>query len=615
LSEPASTAEDQAGAAALWAALAPALAARGRLRISRDGGRSYPARGERPVTDRLPNQPAAVLLYDNAGCAPVVVFDLDASRGGIDAIARDLRLLTAALRRAGARSWFTDHSPSGGRHLYLPLAEAAPVGEVAQLMRGMRRVLATLDQVPMVNPAAGCIRPPGARHRSGGHQVLDGTLEAATAALSAPNSPESWSALLAEAATYLPVDVDQPRRPGDVDEHQDAAELRLEPLRGFTGPSADYERIARTGVYDTERYASPSEARQAVLWAAVAAGWSLRDVVSRLEDGTWRGLASMYARYAPGHRRPTLAREWHKGHAFEKQRREAAGNSSVRVCTTSSPKTHRGAPEGSTVQQQVRTWLNAIDLLSQTTDDLSHRAVLYALAEAAILSGSVVLEFGNRSLAIATGLDQSTVGRILRDLVDAPSDRALIDLIRTATGTRANTYTLIVPPLLRAAAEAKPWRRGRVHAIRPAFRELGLTAAFVYAALEQVNGPLPGRDIAREARIGVTATYEALATLSAWGLAERTSAGWTVGPASPVRVAEHVDAVQAMREQIARYRAERLEWWRYLGIIDSKAPLRTLPAPPAPPPLPPDLADSETSLQLVERILGATVIEEHSVAG
>ena len=61
--------------------------------------------------------------------------------------------------------------------------------------------------------------------------------------------------------------------------------------------AADYLRIATTGLYDTGRYRSPSEARQAVLAAAVSAGLTLPQVLTRIDTGVWPGLASFYTRY------------------------------------------------------------------------------------------------------------------------------------------------------------------------------------------------------------------------------------------------------------------------------------------------------------------------------
>ncbi|MDN5899591.1 MAG: MarR family transcriptional regulator, partial [Brachybacterium sp.] len=537
-----------------WAALAPRLAARGRMRVSRDGGRNYPRRGERRVSADVPNQPAAVLVYDDNGCAPVLCLDLDTSKGGQEAVDRDFLSLSGLLNRVGA-AWFSDSSPNAGRHIYVPLAAPLPYAEARAAVLAFAARTPTLDPLPMLGLTEGCIRPPGARHRTGGHQGLQEPLAVALAALNAPTTPEVWHRLVSELPTV-------PTSPGSGTQTADdtTVVVQLDRLRGFTEPDADFQRIARTGEYP-DRYASPSEARQAVVWSAVACGWAFPDLIRRLEDGTWPGLASFYARYSPAHRHTAITRDWHAAVRHEKRRRAKAGNSSVRVCTTSPRKSQRGAHSRTTTNQRVREWLAAVDLLLGPEQDLAHRIVLYALAEAAVLTDSLTVEHGNRSLAIATGLDQSTVGRVLRRLVDEPSDRCLIDLVRPARGVQANLYSLQIPALLEAACAAKPWRRGRVHALRPVFRDLGLPAAFVYAALERLGEPAGGRDLAALARIGPTATYEALATLAAWGLAERVDGGWIRGRAELRQLAEAWGLADAIRDQVERYRAERRTWW------------------------------------------------------
>lgn len=624
----------------LWARLAPRLAARGRVRISRDGGRNYPRRYERPVTTAVPAQPAALLVYDDQGCAPVFVVDLDA-KDACGRIEHDFRALAGLLYRAGLRSWFSDHSPSGGRHVYIPLAEPIPFAEARQVAELLGRRLPTVDPSPLRSIASGCLRPPGARHRSGGHQVLDDPLEDAERALDHPNDIAAWrrfvdelgrhtGPLVAEAAGQAPT-APEDGPPRDVDE--DASSVALTPLPGYSHPSDDFERIARTGDYDMSKYASPSEARQAVLWAATAAGWTLVDVARRVEDGTWPGLASFYARYSPHQRHKALSRDWLRAAAFEKRRREAHGKSPVRLRTTSPHKTHRGESRGhrnelgGSVNQWIREWLAAVELLHGPDSDLAVRAVLYALAEAAILTGRLTVEHGNRSLAIATGLDHSTVGRILKRLDNEPSDRALLQLIKSAHGVYANLYELRIPPLLAPACATKPWRRGRVHAIRPVFRELGLPAAFVYAALEQVEhrgeGPIGGRELAALARVGVTATYDALQTLATHGLVDRVTGGWRLGSASLAQLAEAWGILDAIRAQLTRYRAERAGWHAWLAsrghpvLLTPPDRIGADSSSPAPPPRPaaPERRwydDTTSLLALLEHELGAQSLPDAS---
>lgn len=573
-----------------WRALAAEIAGIPRMRVSYDGGRTYPWKRERDLTEVPPNQPTAVLIYNRSGAARTFCADLDVSRGGKAAVERDYKALTAALTRAGA-SFFADRSPNGGIHVYVPLEVPLPFHDARAAALALAARTPTMDPMPMLGMQHGCIRPPGAFHKSGGHQELIGSLTAAYVATQVRTSATAWARFTAD----LPLSADAAAEiPGDA--------VQLHPRGRHTAPDATYQAIARTGDYDTSRYASDSEARQAVIWSAVAAGLELRDVASRLVDGTWPGLAALYARYRPNSRHQALVRDWNSAVQFEKHRRETTGTGSVRVGTTSGPKTHAG-----TAHQEIRSWVNAVDLVfdQNRRDDLAARAVLYALAEAGQKAGSTVLEFGNRSLAIATGLDQATVGKILNRLVD--EDDPLIDLLRPATGVKANVYSLVIPDRLSTAARRRTWKKGKITGVRAAFRELGLAAAFVYAALERRDGPASGRELAIDARLGVQTTYEALATLQAFNLAVRSPAGWMTGTASLDRLAEAFGITELIKAQIDRYREERRAYWALLGIVrlvdDAGTSIGTYDQDPPPEP-PPD--DDASLMDMLEAALGAT---------
>jgi hypothetical protein len=125
----------------------------------------------------------------------------------------------------------------------------------------------------------GQISPPGARHKSGGWRVLATSLEDARAAVERRCGPEVWAALLAELA----------------------AELREVAPAGSCGDlpdGAELEQAARTGRWDRARYPGRSEARMAILGAAVARGWRLAEVQAAIADGAWRGLGALYERAA-----------------------------------------------------------------------------------------------------------------------------------------------------------------------------------------------------------------------------------------------------------------------------------------------------------------------------
>jgi hypothetical protein len=597
--EPASACRD---AQTAWSSLAEAISGQGRMRVSRDGGRTYPLHRERKITEQLPNQPAAVLIYDNSGCAHTFCIDLDVSKGGVDAVQRDYTTLTSTLRRLGLPH-FADRSPNGGIHIYIPMAEPLPFHDAAGVARALEACTPTLDPMPMFGLTGGCIRPPGSRHKTGGHQELIGTPTAAWEATQHGATPEAWRRFATEVA-FAPTD----RREYGASRAEDdatGAGSSLSPLHRHNAPDSRYQAIARTGEYDTSKYATASEARQAVIWSAVAAGWTFNDVATRVANGTWPGLAALYARYRAGTRHHALLRDWKSAVTFEKKRRTAETTQSVRVHTTREPKTHRGD-----IYEQIRTWVNSVDLEfdQNRRDDLGARAVLMAMAEAAQKSQGTVISFGNRSLAVATGLDQSTVGKILKRL--SAEDDPLVDLIREASGVLAHTYSLRVPDSVADVAGRRTWKRGKMHGVRPAFRELGLAAAFVYAALEQGNEPLSGREVAMQARVGVTTAHEALLLLEAFGLSAKRGGKWVLGGAQLDHLAERFGVREQVQQQLDRYKAERLAYWAYLGIIrlsDNAGTVGTYDPEAAPPP-PPD--NSYTLMDMLEDVLGAHLISE-----
>src|SRR6478609_7077480 len=164
---PAAPPSRQVAAGQAWSVLAPLLAGRPRVRESRNGGHGYLRRWERPLTARLPAAPAAVPIYSAAGDTRVLVVDLDASRGGVEAVRRDAAAIRDLVRAAGGRV-ITDESPSGGMHVYVPFA--APIGfhDARDLALALAARTPTMDPSPNQNLTDGLIRPPGSVHPSGG---------------------------------------------------------------------------------------------------------------------------------------------------------------------------------------------------------------------------------------------------------------------------------------------------------------------------------------------------------------------------------------------------------------------------------------------------------------
>ena len=323
----------------VWAVLAPLLAGRPRVRESRGNGHSYLRRWERPLTTRLPSAPAAVPIYSAAGDTRVLVVDLDSSRGGVEAVRRDATAVAALVRSAGG-DVITDESPSGGRHVYVPLAEPVGFHQARDLALALAARTPTMDPAPNQNLTDGLIRPPGSVHPSGGHQVLHGSLTDAHRLATTGNPPTVLARLrdiLAAELTTLTTQHHTGSPSGD-------ETVSLPRRSGARDLAADYLRIATTGLYDTTRYRSPSEARQAVLDAAVWAGLTLPAVLARIENGTWPGLAAFYTRYRhPKTRRRALLADWQKAIAYvTAQQAKNPRDTLVRKSPTSEPPSHGG---------------------------------------------------------------------------------------------------------------------------------------------------------------------------------------------------------------------------------------------------------------------------------
>ncbi|MDF2048885.1 helix-turn-helix domain-containing protein [Arthrobacter sp. Cr_A7] len=557
-----------------WAALAPVLAGQPRVRLSKDSGKTYPQRHERNLTEALPSVPAAVRIFGKDGTCAAIFLDFDSSVAGQDWVQADVRAVQTWLHSVGAR-WIEDYSPNGGRHVYIPLAQRVTFSEARDLVEALGTRYRTLDKTPHQNLLHGCMRTPGSPHKRGGHQELAMSLSMAYDVARRPNSATVWGAMTKDLAAEI------------------KAVRALRQEETFTASTADapvidkpvgrmsrtMQVLAQTGMYDTNRYASDSDARQAVIVSAAAAGLQLVDVERRMLQGTWPGLASFYARYPARHRLPSLRRDWTSALTYlSKNKATAEGNNNVRRSPTSHPISQAGGikrikspnlisnPDAE--HRHIRTWRSALRIrevnYQQSRTGMARRMVLRALGEAAHMTGSRFIEFGVRSMAVATGLDHTTVALHLREL-RAEKD-PMVTLVEEARGTKGDLYMLTVPEEVRSAAEDASWQKGKIHALRPVFRELGLPAAFVYEALEH-SPAMPTSEIVQVTRLSRSAVHEALEVLAAWNLITRDAGrAWSVVAATSLRqLAEHFGVLDVVAEQVQRYRTDRIIWREWLS--------------------------------------------------
>lgn len=534
----------------------------------------YRSRDERPLTSVRPSAPAAIRIYGADGCCVALCLDLDIGRGGTGAVLADEARLVAWMRARGARV-ITDRSPTGGVHVYVPLAQRTPFETAREIVEALAAAFPTLDPGPHRSLKTGCIRPPGAAHKTTGFQELTTPLATAYDVLRRPNAPE----VLERIRTDLTAGIAAWRA------------LRLAPDPATDGAATDLARprhalsarlraIAELGSYDHARYGSASEARQAVVAGAVAAGWTLADVAVRIADGRWPGLAAMYARYSPKARSISLGKDWHRAHAYLAGRDKRPGSdgseSHARKSHTSAPISQGGPVVGdsSAERDHIRTWRTVLRVVEQHRfpGRRGHlvRFVLRALGESASKTASRYVSFGTRSLAVATGVDHSTVAAALRMLAAEPG--GWLDLIEPARGEKADLYELRIPDDLVDMAAGLGWDAGMAHSLRPAFRELGHVAALVFEAIEAhraatITELVPATGLSRTAVTAAVETLQgyALVDIAIGGGGRQLHARAGRLPA----LAERLGVMEVVAAQLRRYALERQAWRAYLARFEA----------------------------------------------
>src|SRR4029077_19297180 len=162
---------------------------------------------------------------------------------------------------------------------------------------------------------------------------------------------------------------------------------------------AELDRVACTGRWDRSRYPGRSEARIAVLAAAAACGGQWADVRAAVGSGAWTVLAAFYERRSePGRMARLLPYEWRKAIGF------VSGEKNVRHRPTSDKISRPPADESALAAEYglIRAWLTAVLIAAEDPERVRRwggrviavRLVLLALGQAAMVSGSSVLEFG-----------------------------------------------------------------------------------------------------------------------------------------------------------------------------------------------------------------------------
>ncbi|WP_280310274.1 hypothetical protein [Nocardia abscessus] len=580
-----------------FARLAPLLAARRSMRLWNPSLDRYNDRA-RTLTRKLPDQPAAVPIYRD-GRTRLLALDFDSTRGGPAAVDREVERCLGWVREAGGRA-ITDHSTSGGRHILipLPLGDTLDLAEAESLVRALAARLPSLDITPMLNPATGCITPPGSRCKQGGYRRLDGSLDDALDALTARSAPGFVARLrhlvagTAHEVTTARGACAIPRAPRAADDitrevrlwegEGEGARLRAE-YRRRSPLSPTIEGFARDGAAPADgRWTTRagrvdrSAARQSVLASALVRGYSYLDVRAQLPaaGGSWRGFADAYRRYGRG-ADAAMHRDWISACRW------AEHTVPEFLSVTHKQKDTGGTPRLRPAARLQQRWLAAATVWVHAQWSRSPRrwtvlAVLQALAWASAVGGQVargvpVVEFGGRSLSLAAGgLPESTVWGVLRELRDMPG--APILRIRSGRRLHADRYALVT-----AHYGHRPGRphqaqisRARVEPVHPAWKILGLHCRRIHELITH-DGLTTPTDVFAAACMSPSAGYNALAVLTTAGLVSHTHGHLQPGSTGLDAIAHAHGLRQERMQRLARHHQHRAVWKRWLAHRDGPA--------------------------------------------
>lgn len=536
------------------------------------------------VKDEVPAAPWAMYLSGDRSRFDFLCFDLDSSRGNAvyDAGRLSLWLHDLNIPHLVCRS-----GPSGGRHVWIGLAEQVDAPQVKALALLASQLLPSLDPTPLTNPATGCVRPPGAPHRLGGASIPEGPVTPLTNAAVPAEAITALTAFLVDAGAELTAPAAALSRgmAVDADGHPYIAGLK----RPLTA------RV--TALLNAEPAQDASVTLASVLAGCAHARWRYRDVLALVELPAFEHIRTM-------RRSPTAGRLPRTAQGRIRAL-NSAWNGAVRYVAAHPV---NGSGDDRDYADRLATVLAAVEAAQERADAMpglwgadrassaarrgrgthSTRAVLDALCLYLIQSAQPVIEADARRLSADTGYGRTTVSAALLALA-TPTDEtnpesAWIVRVGEADGTRGQRYrlsekfsteqkdrnrsqVLARPGPPSATPSSTYWiaRLGQnLHALRhdtfAAPRSLGRTAGLIFKQLRG-DALVTIEDLIRSTGLDSLRVRSALRRLDVHRIARRLPQGWTSGNELAVdRAADALDVAGYLEQRRARYGVERAVW-------------------------------------------------------
>ncbi len=538
--------------------------------------------GVRRIAHTAPSAPWAVYLAGPDQQYRLLGFDFDVKAGDAEG---DADRFSAFLTDVGIEHIVCVSGPTGGRHIWTSLVEPLPAHIVADIAHLVRDLCPSLDVTPLTNPSTGCLRPPGAPHRYGGHsQVLQGDVSVLSGGGTQPSAVQR---LVSALSTRAWSGRDQAEARGTAVPHDSHGHPYL------PGPRRPLPRFAAAALSEPAALGDASTVLWSVLIGAAAAHWHLHEVAELVADSpglehvrSVRDRAARTPRPArgPASTRSVLVRQWKKAVHHVATRRGHTGED-----PTFDSRADRIAREIRAVQDRARAtggrWV--------TGGGPADRRVLDALCLLALKAVTTVVEADIRRLALLAGVGRETARTALHRL----ARDGWVSQRREAEGPHGAHWAVVVPttvihmeskssrsqadprpagPALRSALlqELEDRITAGTHDVFTLSPGLGLLAGNIYSQL--LDTPLALHDVAY--RVGVAADFALaqLLQLVGAGVVREDTAGWR-------RLASALDSAAAARGvsgrlqgRARRYAMERELWaWWQAEKVWMDAPRRT----------------------------------------
>lgn len=355
--------------------------------------------GTRGISTTPPDGPWAMYLADPDHSFRFLCFDHDAkTTGAAAAAARDADLTATLLARSGLDPVVCASGPSGGRHVWAALAEPLEAQAVATLARLLRHVCPTLDLAPLTNAAAGCVRPPGAPHRSGGvSTVLTGTVTCLIRPTGTRAQVQAMTLHLAQLVENAePATVPAARRPLPIDAHRH---------RYLAGPRRPLPRASAAALDEDAASGDASAVLWRILIGAASARWRYEDVAALVGRPGMAHIVSARSRGTRVPRTPEQAAE-RLTHQWDRAVQWVAAN--PRRESEDDPTFDHRAAEIAAHVRQVQQRADAAAGHWTTPAGPTSRRVLDALCVLALQGLTPTIEADIRRLGLMAGIGRET---------------------------------------------------------------------------------------------------------------------------------------------------------------------------------------------------------------